>query len=417
MTGKTFRERIEGIVTTELEGGAVRKSLKNMKEFKKIKSHLKVLARSSPEDKFMLVTGLMETGDVVAVTGDGTNDVPALNKADVGFAMGIAGTDPAKDAADIVLTNDDFTSILVAVLYGRNIYDNVRKFLQFQLTVNVVAMFIVFSGAAIFAQAPLTAVQMLWVNMIMDTFAALALATEPPAQSLMDREPQSRHEFIVNSVMWRNLLGQSFYQISVLLVLLFVGPNTSYYCYPTADGCYEGHISEEPFYWTSDYHAKYPTITLSYANDDTPTPRLYLFTMVFQSFVFMQIFNQINARKLGEREFNVFSGFFNNIYFLIMTLIEVGMQMFIVEYGGMFVQCAPLNTDQNIFCICIGAFSLIWGLILKFVPARWFDRLSITEEPMTEEEVDKSVNANLRKSFTLSARKMNELNRSQTIKA
>jgi Ca2+ transporting ATPase len=129
MTGKTFRERIEGIVTTELEGGAVRKSLKNMKEFKKVKKHLKVLARSSPEDKFMLVTGLMETGDVVAVTGDGTNDVPALNKADVGFAMGIAGTDPAKDAADIVLTNDDFTSILVAVLYGRNIYDNVRKFL------------------------------------------------------------------------------------------------------------------------------------------------------------------------------------------------------------------------------------------------------------------------------------------------
>lgn len=129
-------------------------------------------------------------------------------------------------------------------------------------------MFIVFSGAAIFAEAPLTAVQMLWVNMIMDTFAALALATEPPAEELMLRNPQSRNEFIVNSVMWRNLLGQSFYQISILLVLLFVGPNTSYYCYPTADGCYEGHISEEPFYWDSKYHDNYPSITLPYESGD-----------------------------------------------------------------------------------------------------------------------------------------------------
>lgn len=212
--------------------------------------------------------------------------------------------------------------------------------------------------------------------------------------------------------MWRNLLGQSFYQITVLLILLFVGPNTSYYCYPTATGCYDGDIKEEPFYWTSTYAERYPSITLSYENDDTPTPRLYLFTMVFQSFVFMQIFNQINARKLGEREYNVFKGFFNNIYFLLMTLIEIAMQMLIVEYGGMFVQCAPLGREANIFCVSVGAFSLVWGLILKFVPARWFDRLSISEEPMTEEEADKSVNATLRKSFTVSARKMNESNRS-----
>mmetsp|Transcript_65613 Transcript_65613/g.90754 ORF Transcript_65613/g.90754 Transcript_65613/m.90754 type:complete len:591 (+) Transcript_65613:990-2762(+) len=192
MTGKVFRERIGGIVTTkkgEGEDALEEKHVGNRKEFRKLMPHLKVLARSSPEDKFMLVTGLMDEDCVVAVTGDGTNDVPALNKANVGFAMGIAGTDPAKNAADIVLTNDDFSSILVAVLYGRNIYDNVRKFLQFQLTVNVVAMFIVFSGAVIFAEAPLTAVQMLWVNMIMDTFAALALATEPPSNTLYDRKP------------------------------------------------------------------------------------------------------------------------------------------------------------------------------------------------------------------------------------
>lgn len=235
MTGKVFRERIGGIVTIqkgEGEDALEEKHVQNMKEFRKIRKHLRVLARSSPEDKFMLVTGLMDLDCVVAVTGDGTNDVPALNKANVGFAMGIAGTDPAKNAADIVLTNDDFSSILVAVLYGRNIYDNVRKFLQFQLTVNVVAMFIVFSGAAIFAEAPLTAVQMLWVNMIMDTFAALALATEPPSNDLYNRNPQDKKEFIVNPIMWRNLLGQSLYQIIILLLILFIGPTQDWYVYP-----------------------------------------------------------------------------------------------------------------------------------------------------------------------------------------
>jgi len=266
MTGKTFRERIGGIVTIqkgEGEDALEEKHVGNMKEFRNLMPHLKVLARSSPEDKFMLVTGLMDEDHVVAVTGDGTNDVPALNKANVGFAMGIAGTDPAKNAADIVLTNDDFSSIICAVLYGRNIYDNVRKFLQFQLTVNVVAMFIVFSGAAIFAEAPLNAVQMLWVNMIMDTFAALALATEPPSYTLLDRKPQDKKEFIVNAVMWRNLLGQSFYQITVLLLILFIGPTMDWYCWPSADPttqgeCYTGHVTNEPFFWTDTYATANP---------------------------------------------------------------------------------------------------------------------------------------------------------------
>jgi Ca2+ transporting ATPase len=175
------------------------------------KQDLKVLARSSPEDKYILVTGLKELGKVVAVTGDGTNDAPALNRADVGFAMGITGTDVAKNASDIVLTDDNFCSVLTAIKYGRNIYDSVRKFLVFQITVNVSALFIVFSGALIFADPPLTAVQMLWVNLIMDTFAALALATEPPSMALLDRQPVSRFEKIVNAVMWRNIIGQGIY--------------------------------------------------------------------------------------------------------------------------------------------------------------------------------------------------------------
>ncbi len=136
-----------------------------------------MLARSRPEDKYALVTGLKERGEVVAVTGDGTNDAPALKKADVGFAMGIAGTEVAREAAAIILLDDNFNSIVKAVLWGRNIYDSIRKFIQFQLTINIVAVFITIIGSALLKQQILAPIQMLWINLIMDTLASLALAT------------------------------------------------------------------------------------------------------------------------------------------------------------------------------------------------------------------------------------------------
>ena len=226
MVGADFRKEV-GLKIPDPADPTKKTDAVNVRKFGKLNlaKELSVLARSSPLDKYLLVSGIQHCGGVVAVTGDGTNDAPALKQADVGFAMGQTGTDVAKGASDIILLDDNFASLTVALRFGRNVYDNVRKFLQFQLTVNVVAMFIVFFGSVILKDSPLTAVQMLWVNMIMDTFAALALATEPPDEDILERRPYHKDAPIVTDVMWRNVHGHAVYQIIVICVVIFVGQN------------------------------------------------------------------------------------------------------------------------------------------------------------------------------------------------
>uniref|UniRef100_A0A8C1M9Z6 Calcium-transporting ATPase n=1 Tax=Cyprinus carpio TaxID=7962 RepID=A0A8C1M9Z6_CYPCA len=276
LEGKEFNRRIRN------EKGEI-----EQERIDKIWPKLRVLARSSPTDKHTLVKGIidstvLERRQVVAVTGDGTNDGPALKKADVGFAMGIAGTDVAKEASDIILTDDNFSSIVKAVMWGRNVYDSISKFLQFQLTVNVVAVIVAFTGACITQDSPLKAVQMLWVNLIMDTFASLALATEPPTESLLLRKPYGRNKPLISRTMMKNILGHAVYQLTIIFTLLFAG--------------------EKIFDIDSGRNAP------------LHAPPSEHYTIVFNTFVMMQLFNEINARKIhGER--NVFEGIFNNLIF------------------------------------------------------------------------------------------------------
>ena len=416
MNGADFREAVGGEVKiekthVEVENDAGEKEQKevaqvvcniaNRRVFKLVEKKLKVMARSQPDDKFMLVDGLIKEGKTVAVTGDGTNDAPALNRSDVGFAMGITGTDVAKNACDIQLMDDNFCSILTAVLFGRNIYDNVRKFLQFQLTVNVVAMFIVFAGACLFSEPPLTSTQMLWVNLIMDTFAALALATEPPHESVLDRQPAQKSDAIVNAVMWRNIIGQSIYQIIVLLVLLFKGGEIFKVDY----------VQSDPFYPTAEQITENPTRGWI---EQEPTEKVLMYTIIFQTFVFMQLFNQINSRKLGEREFNVFANFFNNWLFIFITILTFAVQIVAVQYGGRYFRAVPLTVEQNLWCAAIGFFCMFYGLFLKCVPASWFTWIRLEETEMEPEEEQVGIVASLKKSHTKNFSQVNLSKRSST---
>lgn len=194
----------------------------NMTEFQNIANNLEVLARSQPQDKYAMVLGLKAMDCIVAVTGDGINDAPALKKADVGFAMGITGKEVAKQAADIVILDDNFESIVKAIKWGRSIYNNVRKFLLFQLTVNITAVSTAFIGSVVVGESPLTAVQLLWVNLIMDSFASLALGTEQATDDLLYK-PHSRNEYLINRIMTRNIIGQIIYQLGVMFLLIFTG--------------------------------------------------------------------------------------------------------------------------------------------------------------------------------------------------
>ncbi|XXG56889.1 hypothetical protein AAC387_Pa03g4196 [Persea americana] len=302
---------------------------KSVEEMIELIPKIQVMARSSPLDKHTLVKHLRAmSNEVVAVTGDGTNDAPALHEADIGLAMGIAGTEVAKESADVIILDDNFSTIVTVAKWGRSVYINIQKFVQFQLTVNVVALIVNFSSACLTGNAPLTAVQLLWVNMIMDTLGALALATEPPQDDLMKREPVGRGGSFISNVMWRNIMGQSLYQFVVIWYLQTRGKWLFQLAGPEAD--------------------------------------LILNTLIFNTFVFCQVFNEISSREMEK--INVFKGMLRNYVFVGVLACTVAFQVIIIEFLGDFANTTPLTSAEWFLSIFIGFLGMPIAAIVKLIP-------------------------------------------------
>lgn len=276
---------------------------------------LKILSRAAPLDKLKLVQLLQKNGEVVAVTGDGTNDAAALKQAQVGLAMG-SGTAIAKEASDTILLDDSFKSIVNGVLWGRSLYENIQRFILFQLTINLVALGMALLGPFMGVALPLTVTQMLWVNLIMDTFAALALATEPPHWTVMQRRPRQPDEFIVSALMAKQI---------AIAGLGFLGFLLSF---------------------------------LGYLNRDGEVTQREL-SIFFAVFVLLQFWNLFNARCLGSSQ-SAWTGLSDNQAFIAIAAIVFIGQILIVQFGGEVFRTVPLSLTDWLW-IVIGTSSVLWA--------------------------------------------------------
>ena len=288
---------------------------------------LKIIARARPMDKKRLVEALQANNEVVAVTGDGTNDAPALKAAHVGLSMG-DGTSVAKEASDITIVDNSFSSIGRAVMWGRSLYQNIQRFILFQMTVNVAACFIVLFGAFMGMQSPLTVTQMLWVNLIMDTFAAMALASLPPSRSVMKEKPRSREAFIINSPMWKSIIGVGGIFFLFLLALLYYFEHT-------------------------DITSLTQMFTVPMGGNTGLSD--YELSLFFTIFVFLQFWNMFNARafETGRSAFH----FKNCSGFVLIALVILIGQVIIVSVGGEFFTVTPLKLTD--WAIIIGGTSIV----------------------------------------------------------
>ncbi len=309
----TERNRITGVAFAELSD---EEALNRVMD-------LKIMSRARPTDKQRLVQLLQQKGAVVAVTGDGTNDAPALNHAQVGLSMG-TGTSVAKEASDITLLDDSFNSIGTAVMWGRSLYKNIQRFIVFQLTINFVALLIVLLGSIVGTELPLTVTQMLWVNLIMDTFAALALASIPPSESVMNDKPRRSTDFIISKAMRQNIFGVGIVFLVVLMAMIYYFTNV------------DGGMTVQ---------------------------RL---TVFFTFFVMLQFWNLFNARVFGTTD-SAFKGLAKSYGMELIVLAILGGQFLIVQFGGAVFRTEPL--DWQTWLIIIGSSSLVlWiGELIRFV--------------------------------------------------
>ena len=296
----------------------------NDEELKQILPNLRIVARSLPQDKSRLIKISQEKDLVVGMTGDGVNDAPALKRADVGFSMG-SGTEVAKEASDIIILDDNLYSISQAILFGRTIFKSIRKFIIFQLTVNICAVSLSIIGPFIGIETPVTVIQMLWINMVMDTFAGLAFSFEPPLNEYMDEYPKDKNEPIINKYMWHEIIFTGAY--SSLLCILFL---------------------------------KLPIISAIFRDGDN---NKYLMSAFFGLFIFIGIFNCFNART---HRLNLFAHLYKNKQFIAVISFIVLVQILLIYYGGNLFRTVGLNFKEFQFMILL-AFSVI--------PVDWFRKI------------------------------------------
>ncbi len=305
---------------------------KKDQEILELLDNLAVLARATPPDKERLVYLIQSTGKVVAVTGDGTNDAPALKKADVGIAMGLKGTDVAKEASDIVLTDDNFGSIIKAIKWGRTLYENVQKFLQFQLTINFSALAIAILSPILktafpehhFQMMPLTVLQLLWVNIVMDTLAAFALGLEPPKDEIMKEKPKKRDDSFINKYMIFNILSMGIFFTAVIM---------SFQAYDILG-----------------------TLKLKGS--------LAFSTSLFTCYIFMQVFNLFNARVI-KPDSSITKGLSQSHSFLSVLLLVSVVQVLITQFGGKFFGTQPLPLSMWLKIMYVGFWTLMVGTLFR----------------------------------------------------
>jgi len=393
--------------------------------------NMRVLARSSPEDKRTLVKALRSLGEVVAVTGDGTNDAAALKASDVGLAMGIAGTEVAKEAADIIIMDDNFSSIVKSVLWGRSVFTNIRKFLQFQLTVNLVALVTAFIGSVVGGTEPLNVLQLLWVNMIMDSMGALALATENPTNDLLLLRPHGHDEPLITGRMWKHIFTQGIYQLVWMFLCLYALPiwipsryrlnfseaywndncveritnrfdassATTYCNYMTQCGFPYGESTRNTdacLLWQQSGGAPVATDERLAVCGDTATAcqaqieldiaqadltgaydsqaaanRLGSLSVLFNGFIMMQVANEVNSRRIFD-EYDIFAGILHSPVFSCVIIITMGLQAIIINFLGAFFKTTPLDWKEWLATIAMGLGAWPVSLLVRYI-SRAFD--------------------------------------------
>lgn len=323
-----------------------------------------ILARARPLDKLRLVRLLQERGEVVAVTGDGTNDAPALKRADVGLAMGIAGTEVAKEASKIILLDDSFATIVKAVHWGRALHENIQRFIQFQLTINLSALVIAFAAPFMGLRPPFTVLQLLWINVIMDTLASIALCSEPPRPGLMREKPKGRKGGIVTSAMWRSIAVTAAFYVFVLLGLLWLmkgAPDHPGWLGESGTGTIwlvegpGGHVDRLP------------------ADEISPAGEAFLTlrqaTIFFTAYVIFQVWNMFNCRSLSGGA-SAFANLAGNPNLLFVAAAIIGFQVVIVTFLGPLFQTVPLGIVDWVVIIAATSSVLVLGEFFRMLARR-----------------------------------------------